>query len=283
MNFYAFNTTPINGWEAHLGRGQAALTMLANGKSANVVLGSGAALLSISASGEGTRRAPSFGEASMLLQAEGEGTRRVLGSGLAPMQLTADGDGNAVDGAGGRISMALRAQGLGGFLVYGDGVSQLRLSAEGEGRVAKTHFGSAHAIMEFRARDIPKRYSTHHGQGHAEVRLAAAGYGTVIAKNSGAAYIQLQAQGRVRIGARIIGYGKASMSLIALRVESSQHRQIYGSGSASMAFTADARDNRVLMLPSAFSPAPRARELRVAAENRAMHVPRTAAKQLSEA
>lgn len=264
MNFYALNTAPINGWETHLGSGQAAMSLLASGESADVALGAGAAQLALTASGNGTRRVPALGAAAMQLQAAGEGTRGVLGSGTATMVMTANG--------------------IGGILVQGAGIAQMRMDASGDGRAATGRYGTGHGIMEFRAWDIPKSYATYHGSGTAGMRLAAAGAGTIIAKNGGTATMQIQAQGAGRIGERVHGDGAAVMRLIASRVESSQHRQINGDGVATMAIKASARDNRVIMLPSSFSPAPKARGLRVATENRAMRVPRQpVAHQLAEA
>lgn len=284
MNFYALNAAPINGWETHLGSGQAAMSLLASGESANVALGAGAAQLALSASGNGTRRVPALGAAAMQLQAAGEGTRWVLGSGTATMQMAAEGEGNVVEGVGGRATMVMTAKGIGGILVHGAGLAQMGMDASGDGRAATGRYGTGHGIMEFRAWDIPKSYATYHGSGTAGMRLAAAGTGTIIAKNGGTAAMQIQAQGAGRIGERVHGDGAAVMRLIASRVESSQHRQINGDGVATMAIKAGARDNRVIMLPSSFSPAPKARGLRVATENRAMRVPRQpVAHQLAEA
>lgn len=284
MNLYALNTAPINGWETHLGSGQAAMSLAASGASANTDLGTGAAQLALSASGSGTRRVPASGSASMQIQAAGSGTRWVLGTGTASMQMAAAGNGEVSNGMGGKVSLVLHASGTGGILVNGSGVAQMQMGASGEARTADAHYGTGHCIMESRAWDIPKSYSTHHGSGAAGMRLAAAGTGTIIAKNGGTAAMQIQAQGSGRIGARVHGEGAAVMRLIASRVESSQHRQINGDGVATMAIKASARDNRVIMLPSSFSPAPKARGLRVATENRAMRVPRQpVAHQLAEA
>lgn len=284
MDFYALNASPINGWETHLGSGQAAMSLAASGGSANVDLGAGAAQFALSASGSGTRRVPASGSASMQLQAAGGGTRWVLGAGTATMQMEASGNGDAVNGMGGKISLVLHASGTGGILVNGSGIAQMQMDASGEARTADAHYGAGHGIMEMRAWDIPKSYSTYHGSGTVGMRLAAAGTGTIIAKNGGTATMQIQAQGAGRIGERVHGDGAAVMRLIASRVESSQHRQINGDGVANMAIKASARDNRVIMLPSSFSPAPKARGLRVATENRAMRVPRQpVAHQLAEA
>lgn len=180
---------------------------------------------------------------------------------------------------------ALNAAPINGWETHlGSGQVAMSLAASGEARTADAHYGTGHGIMEFRAWDIPKSYSTYHGSGTAGMRLAAAGAGTIIAKNGGTAAVQIQAQGAGRNATRVYGEGVAAMSLIASRVVSEQHRQIKGEGAATMAIQASARDNRVIMLPSSFSPAPKARGLRVATENRAMRVPRQpVAHQLAEA
>lgn len=284
MNFYALNTTPVNGWETHLGNGQVAMSLAASGASANVDLGTGTAQLALAATGSGTRRVPASGSASMQLQAAGNGTRWVLGTGTASMQMAADGNGDVVSGVGGEISMAMYASATGGVLVYGTGLAEMSLDVAGDGRAAPGRYGTGHGIMEFRAWDIPKRYSTYHGSGTVGMRIAPSGIGTMIAKNGGTAAMQIQAQGDGRSATRVYGEGVAAMSLIASRVESEQHRQISGEGTATMALKASARDNRVIMLPSSFAPAPKARGLRVATENRAMQVPRhPVAHQLAEA
>lgn len=274
MNFYALNTAPINGWETQFGSGQAELTMLASGVSANVDLGAGVAQLSLSASGDGTRRVPASGSASMQLQAAGDGTRWVLGAGTATMQMAADGNGDVVSGVGGKISMVMHAGGIGGILVQGAGLAQMRIDASGDGRAATGRYGTGHGIMESRAWDIPKRYSTYHGSGTDGMWLAAFGAGNLIAANGGAATARLQLEGFGRVGERVNGSGAMALRLQASNRTSSQHRQIRAGGAAIMAMRTSTRDNRVVMLPDGFYPAPKARGMRVSNESRAMRVPK---------
>lgn len=284
MNFYALNTTPLNGWETHIGSGIAAVSIAASGASATVHLGSGTAATVVASTGNGTRRAQASGSAQLVVSAAGNGIRRAPAFGSAAVELRTEGSGEIVSGLGGQAQIRVISQGMGGILVYGDGAAPIVVAQTGEGRAANGRFGVAHGIIETRAWDIPKSYDTYHGSGISVVRFNTQGVSAAIAKNGGAASLAIQAEGVGRLASRVHGDGNARIELVAARSQSEQQRQVFANGAAAMHFKIATRDNRVVMLPDSFYSAPKARGLRVTHENRGMRVPRQpVAHQLAEA
>jgi hypothetical protein len=275
MNFYALNETPINGWATRQGFAEADLSLVVTGKSATVRLGSGRADMVLNATGNGTRRTFGTGAADLVLNASGNGTRRTFGEAEALMELAAGGDGKVTQVVGGTATLMLTwNKGMGGKLIYGKGDAKLELDLLGDGRAATGRAGEGAAFMFLLAEGSGIVRTPLKGAGLVDMWLYPTGVPRLITQNGGAVEMMLRAAAHERVGAHVHGSGDVRMLLEFLRTDAGSYHRVDGGGGALMELEFDVRDQRVVVLPGSFYPAPRARGLRVDHENRALRVPR---------
>ncbi|ACR15049.1 virion-associated phage protein [Burkholderia phage BcepIL02] len=275
MNLYALNETPINGWATRQGFAEAAMQLAVTGKSANVLLGAGRADMVLNVTGNGTRRTFGAGAADLVLNVSGNGTRRTFGTADALMELAAAGDGKVTQVVGGTATLMLTwNKGIGGKLIYGEGDAALELDLLGDGRAATGRAGEGAAFMYLLADGWGLSRTPLKGDGLADMWLYPTGVPRLITQNGGAAEMMLRASARERVAAHVYGSGDARMLLEFLRTDPNSYHRVDGAGGALLELEFDVRDQRVVVLPGSFYPAPRARGLRVDHENRALRVPR---------
>lgn len=125
---YALNVTPINGWETHLGQGQAD------------------AALSVDGAGRLTMHAPAD-PAGMALAGLADGLLGIVGAGQADQALTATGASTAILKPVGGASMALEAEGTGYAAFFTTGQAEMALDGIGQLIQAILSTGGADMLM----------------------------------------------------------------------------------------------------------------------------------------
>lgn len=276
MNFYALNSTPINGWATGFGFGQADFTLDAEGVSAEVDLGAGSASLVLESEADGTRRTFAEVTATLELESEADGTRRVPAEASADFEIELEGDGTATQVVGGTATLLLTwpSGAKGGIFVHAEATATLQLQPEADGRVAAGRYGEAWAYMLMQVDGAARKAVPVKAGGLAEMWVYPSASGYLVTSNAGAAMLNMEVDGEGRGSVIRHGAGQVGMRFEALRVEGRQHRQINGAGDLGIAFDLTLQDARVAVLPDAFYPAPAVRTARLNRENRRMRVAR---------
>ncbi|MGX0136351.1 hypothetical protein [Cupriavidus metallidurans] len=276
MNLYALNVTPIDGWQTLRGNGTAAMSLAGTGVSANVDLGAGSVPLVLAVAGDGTRRVPASGDVGTSLQVSGDGIRRVPAIGGSSMMLTASGDGIAAPALGGKCTLMLTwVSAMAGVINYAQGLISLALTVQGDGRAATGRYGAADVLMMLDSSAQARTTTPHRGSADALMWVNPFGGGYLLAyAHSGTVTMQLGIDAEGRSTVRYTSQATVRMELGLLRQETRQYREVRAAGSAVMRMSGSVRDQRVVMLPSAFYEAPKARVVRVGKESRVVLVPR---------
>jgi len=250
---YALNVTPINGWETHLGQGQVAMSLSAQGDGFRAFFAVGqTAAMTLAASGAGYLVITGLAQqAALALASSGAGIKALTGAGAAAQALLAVGVPVLEARPVGEGAMALTVSGAARKALLGSGIAAQALGASGRGYLVLIGQADAADIALTAEGD---GFAAFFGEGEpASLALSAGGAGyselrgltepaSLALDGAGTAYLQLKPIGQSDLE---IAAGDASIKNIAT----------LGTGLADMLMVGIAGIPRPIVIPAEYTEA----------------------------